>query len=241
MARKRTARIRIDGDHAVARNNDAARLAGIGIKCYYHNGIRLTFFGAIIRRAIIEADKRHRSHMLVERILLAVIGNGVALGLNDLFGLFLNLLFALVHAVIHKAPTGSSNRTNHEQHDQQRADTAAAFNALNRLFGASTTLRSRFIKRRPLCLITRLRRSFIGLCRCVGRSLGLALGFFVRLSLHSRLGLPLRLDGLRHILNLLLGIAYLIFVGIHRIDKVLATGVHDYFVSWSLVNTPLTI
>ena len=26
-----------------------------------------------------------------------------------------------------------------------------------------------------------------------------------------------------------------------RIDKVLATGVHDYFVSWSLVNTPLTI
>ena len=25
------------------------------------------------------------------------------------------------------------------------------------------------------------------------------------------------------------------------IDKVLATGVHDYFVSWSFVNTPLTI
>lgn len=179
--------------------------------------------------------------MLVERILLAVIGNGVALGLNDLFGLFLNLLFALVHAVIHKAPAGSGNRTNREQHDQQRADTAAALDALNRLFGASTALRPRLIKRRSLCLINRLRRSFVGLCRCVGRSLGLALGFFVRLRRRSAFGLPLRLDRLRRIPNLLLGIVYLIFVGIHRIDKVLATGVHDYFVSWSLVNTPLTI
>ena len=58
----------------------------------------------------------------------------------------------------------------------------------------------------------------------------------------DNIGTLLRAGRLRHIGNLLLGSVLLaIFVGIHRIDKVLATGVHDYFVSWSFVNTPLTI
>ena len=180
--------------------------------------------------------------MLVERILLAVIGNGVALGFNDLLSLFLNYLFALAHAVVHETPTGSSNRTNHEQHNHERANTTATLDALNRFLGAATALRRRLIERGPLALIGRL--------RCVICSFSRGLGLIRRLVLRAIFGLRCQggigalppIDRLRCIGNLMLGsILLAIFFRVYRIDKVLTAWVHCYLVSWSFVNTPLTI